>query len=355
MTEFFLNYGLFALKALTLVVFAGGLLALLAALVGGLVDRSSGGPTDYLEVTRLGDETRRHEEALQHAALPPGARHVAQKQKRNEKKREEKLEKNARKRGEAAPERARVFVLDFDGDVRATAVQSLRREITAVLSMATPQDEIVVRLESGGGLVHAYGLGASQLDRVRQKGIKLTVIVDKVAASGGYMMACVADQLLAAPFAVIGSIGVVAQLPNFHRLLRRHDIDFELFTAGEHKRTVTVFGENTDQGRDKFRKDLEDTHTLFKEFVATHRPEVAVDEVATGEIWYGRRAVDKRLIDGIGTSDDYLSQASVEREVLAVAFKHKQNLRDRLGTLAETTLDNVLTKWWTRAIQPPVG
>ena len=109
----------------------------------------------------------------------------------------------------------------------------------------------------------AYGLAASQMQRIRDKKLKLTVCVDKVAASGGYMMAVVADKIIAAPFAVLGSIGVLAQVPNFHRLLKKHDVDFEMLTAGKYKRTLTMFGENTDKGREKFQEDIEDTHVLF--------------------------------------------------------------------------------------------
>jgi serine protease SohB len=303
-------------------------------------------------VNRLGDETKRHRETLEEASLSPVARKAAEKAKKAAHKRDRKSEKKALKR-KVEPKRGRVFVLDFDGDLRATAVSSLRREITAVLSLAEKEDEVVVRLESGGGMVHAYGLGASQLDRIRQKGIKLTVIVDKVAASGGYMMACVATQLLAAPFAVLGSIGVVAQLPNFHRLLKKHDVDFELFTAGQYKRTVTVFGENTQEGREKFKKDIEETHGLFKEFVSQHRPSVSIEEVSTGEIWYGKQALDKGLIDGLMTSDDYLSRAAEEHEVLALRFKHRESLKEKLESSLESTVDRLLLRWWDRGVRAP--
>ena len=130
----------------------------------------------------------------------------------------------------------------------------------------------MVRLESGGGLVHGYGLAAAQLVRLKDAGLTLTVCVDKVAASGGYMMACVADKVVAAPFAVIGSIGVVSQLPNFHKWLKNHDVDYEMFTAGDYKRTVTVFGENDAEDRAKYQEELEQTHALFKHFVNTYRP-----------------------------------------------------------------------------------
>lgn len=244
-----------------------------------------------------------------------------------------------------ADTRPRVFVLDFDGDVKASEVSCLRREITAILSQAQPNDEVVVRLESGGGMVHAYGLASSQLQRIKDQGINLTICVDKIAASGGYMMACVANQLLAAPFAMIGSIGVVAQLPNFHRLLKKHDIDFEQITAGKHKRTLTLFGENTEQGREKFIEDVENVHQLFKAFVIQHRPQLNVEEVATGEVWFGQHALDKALVDKLITSDEYITNACESADVFTVEYIERQSLPEKLGISVQSALEGVLTKW----------
>jgi serine protease SohB len=224
-----------------------------------------------------------------------------------------------------------LFVLDFDGDIRASAVSGLRESITALMQVVEPEDEVLVRLESGGGMVHSYGLAASQLTRLRDAGVTLTVAVDKVAASGGYMMACVADRIVAAPFAIIGSIGVVAQVPNFNRLLKDKHIDFEMHTAGAYKRTLTLFGENTDEGRAKFREDLEDTHGLFKAFVASNRPGLDIDAVATGEHWYGSQALDLKLVDAISTSDDLmLAAARDERDVYTIATREPQGLLARV-------------------------
>jgi serine protease SohB len=212
-----------------------------------------------------------------------------------------------------------------------------------VLSVAEPEtDEVVIRLESGGGLVHSYGLAAAQLDRIRAKGIRLTACVDKVAASGGYMMACVADRIVASPFAILGSIGVVAQLPNFHRLLKKNDVDFEILTAGEHKRTMTVFGENTDKGRTKFLEDLEDTHVLFKEYVGERRPELDIAAVANGDIWFGSRALEVKLVDEIKTSDEYLIEACDKADVISVGFQRKRTLPEKLGLATSAALEHTV-------------
>ncbi|WP_315983159.1 protease SohB [Aliamphritea spongicola] len=239
-------------------------------------------------------------------------------------------------------------MIDFDGDIKASELEPMREEITAILTMATEKDEVVVRLESPGGMVHTYGLAASQLERIKRQGVPLTVCVDKVAASGGYMMACLADKIIAAPFAILGSIGVVAQLPNFHRLLKKYDVDYEVLTAGEYKRTMTVLGENTEKGREKFIEDLEDTHLLFKEFVGEFRPQVDLEKVATGEVWFGRRSLDVNLIDELQTSDEYLIAACQDADVFTVRYEYKKNLQERLSDMSIKTADSLLVRWLGR-------
>lgn len=232
----------------------------------------------------------------------------------------------------------RVFVLDFKGDIMATGVESLREEVTAIIGIAEPTDEVVVRLESPGGAVHSYGLAASQLARLREKSIPLTICVDKVAASGGYMMACVGTQIVAAPFAVIGSIGVVASMPNVHRLLEKHGVDYQDYTAGRYKRTVTVMGAVTDEGKAKLKEQLEETHDLFKEFIHTMRPGLDVEAVATGEHWYGTRAVDLKLVDKLVTSDDYLLERAKDARVFEVECERPRPLRERAASMAYAVL-----------------
>ena len=243
-------------------------------------------------------------------------------------------------------------MLDFHGDPRASQVEELRKAITAVLAVIRPdKDEIMLRLESPGGMVHAYGLAASQLARIRQQEIPLTICVDKVAASGGYMMACLGTKIIAAPFAYIGSIGVLLQLPNFNRLLKKKDVDFEMITAGEYKRTLTIFGENTDQGREKMTAEIQETHELFKDFVHEYRPVLDINQVATGESWFGKKALALNLVDEIGTSDEYIVNACKDADVYSVIYEKKKNLADRLSKSVENALDSSLMKWLHRSPQ----
>lgn len=348
--EFLGEYGVFLAKVVTLViailVVAGSLIAM------GMKQKKQ--PHGAIEVTHLNDEIDSMADALRSVTVGKEAQKQLHKDKKKQLKAEAKEEKKKAKSKEAqeAQEddaKKHIYVLDFDGDIKASGVDNMREEITSILSVINPErDEVVITLSSGGGMVHAYGLASSQIKRITDKGVHLTICVDKVAASGGYMMACVADKILAAPFAVLGSIGVIAQLPNFHRLLKKHDVDYETLTAGEFKRTLTMFGENTDKGREKFAEELEDTHLLFKEFVKANRPQLDVEAIATGEVWFGQRALEKNLVDELKTSDEYLMDACKEAEVYLVAYEYKKTLQERFSIGMHNTLDRLILTWWSR-------
>ncbi|EOV9548519.1 protease SohB [Cronobacter sakazakii] len=342
------EYGLFLAKIVTVVV----AIAIVIALIANLTQRKKA-QRGELRVTRLGEEYKDMKEEVAAALLDPHQHKQWHKNQKKKNKQEAKAAKARAKRGDAAPAgKPTLYVLDFKGSIDAHEVSALREEVTAVLAVAKPADEVLVRLESPGGVVHGYGLAASQLQRLRERQIPLTIAVDKVAASGGYMMACVANNIVAAPFAIIGSIGVVAQIPNFNRLLKRNDIDIELHTAGQYKRTLTLLGENTEEGREKFREDLNETHHLFKEFVHSMRPSLDIDAVATGEHWYGVQAKEIGLVDEISTSDDLIIARMAEREVVSLRYMQRKRLMDRFTGSAAQSLDRLLLRWWQRGQKP---
>lgn len=348
--EFLLDYGLFLAKIVTLVV---AVVVVISVIFGNSQKGKHGSERGHLEITPLNKQFDELKEAMMLATVSDAGQKLEQKRLQKEKKKQLAADKKSLKRSDVSKNkpRSKVFVLKFDGNISASAVTNLREEITAVLTHATSDDEIIVRLESGGGMVHSYGLASSQLDRIKKMNIPLTVCVDKVAASGGYMMACVADKILAAPFAIIGSIGVVAQMPNFNKILKKNDVDFELLTAGEHKRTLTMFGENTEKGREKFVEELEETHRLFKDYVSSRRPQVDIDRISTGEIWYGSNALGMHLIDDIKTSDEYLVSKVENSDVFEVSYVLKKKLHQKLGIAAEESADRLLVKWWQRLTQ----
>jgi serine protease SohB len=225
----------------------------------------------------------------------------------------------------------RLFVLDFKGDVMATQARGLSEEITAIIASADPKhDEVLIRLESPGGAVHAYGYASSQLTRLKDRGIKLTIAVDKVAASGGYMMACIGDRIFSAPFAVVGSIGVVAEFMNFNQVLQDLGIDYRQYTAGKYKRTVSAMGPITEDAESKFNKDLQHTHDMFKTHIATYRPDMDLEVLATGEHWYGLDAHKKGLVDEVGTSEDYILDSIGTREVLHLRYAPPRPFAERI-------------------------
>jgi serine protease SohB len=298
--EFLSQYGLFLLKCVTLVI-------AFLVLFGGIFSMSRK-PKPKLEITSLNE----HYDQLSSLMN------------------KEVLGNKPAKKKKSKTKKPTLYVLDFNGDIKASQVDQLRDEITAVLTIAKPTDEVLIRLDSPGGAVNGYGLAASQLHRIRDKNIPLTVSIDKVAASGGYLMACVANNIIAAPFAIIGSIGVVAQIPNFHRLLKKNNIDMELLTAGEYKRTLTLFAENTDKGRKKFQEDLEKIHTAFRDYVLVNRSQLNIDKVSTGEHWLAKDAFDLRLVDKLATSDEYLMEKMNDYQAFKLTIHAKASLMNKL-------------------------
>ena len=378
--EYLIQYGMFLAKAATIVVAIVLVIGAIAA-AGSRQRRAS--KRGEIVIERLNDHLEDLHDAVREEVIDPATLKLDNKARSKREKEEakaetkrakaeakdkakEKAKEKAKPKGEssqganaAIPEnkssndarlddapsrRKRIYVLDFDGDVAAEEVSSLREEITTVLSIAEPCDEIILKLESPGGMVHAYGLAASQLQRIKDAKIPLTICVDKVAASGGYMMACLADKLVAAPFAIIGSIGVVVQLPNFHKILKKNEVDYEVISAGEYKRTLSTFGEITDKGRAKVQEDVENIHEIFKQWVKSHRPIVDVSRVATGETWVGMQAKERYLVDELNTSDDVLVRACKDADVFEVSYKFKQTLQDKLGAAVEAGVARAANK-----------
>jgi serine protease SohB len=316
MSEFLFSYGLFIAKTITALI----ALVFAVAIITGSRKKEEDAE---LRITNLNDKYRNMKERVTQSIMDKKEFKQLSKQVAKD------LKKQQKSKVQGKPKR-KLYVLEFDGDIRASEVATMRDEITALLSVAQPQDEVLLKLDNSGGIVHEHGLAASQLQRIKNSKLNITVVVDKVAASGGYMMACVADKIVAAPFAILGSIGVLAQLPNFNRLLDKAGIDFEQHTAGEFKRTVTMFGKNTDKEREKLTLDLQATHALFRDFVSTHRPKLDIDKVATGEHWYGVQALELNLIDEIKTSDELLIDALEIYDIYEIKMHIKQGLQEKL-------------------------
>lgn len=337
--EFLTNYGLFLAKTLTFVV---AVLFLLAG-VAAIRQRQKQGDSGSFKLTNLNERHEANRERLERYVLPAKQFKARHKQRVKARKQQEKQNQG---------DNPRTYVIRFTGDLRASQVDGLREEVSTILAVARPgTDEVLVRLESGGGLVTAYGLAAAQLARLRSAGLHLTVAIDKVAASGGYMMAAVAEHILAAPFAIVGSIGVVAQIPNIHRLLQHHDVDIELITAGQYKRTLTILGENTEEGRQKFQSQINETHELFKNFLQTYRPSLDLGKVATGEYWFGTQALNLGLVDELVTSDEWIERQFSDRDVIEVQKMPANGLMKKLKGSVEHSAQQVLHRFWDQLRQ----
>lgn len=325
--EFLIEIALFLSKALIILV---SLLVVIGFIF--LMTQKSQGAKGQLQVEALNEKYKRLRNVIK-------ANLLGKKELKLDQKKEKKLAKSENK---ADKTQGRLFVLDFEGDIKASHVANLREEITSILTVASPGDEVLCLIESQGGMVHAYGLAASQLQRIKDHQLKLTASIDKVAASGGYLMASVADEIIAAPFAIVGSIGVVAQVPNIHRLLKKHDVDYQEYTAGNFKRTVSLLGKITPEGEEKFIEQLHDTHHLFQEFVSSHRPQLQMEQVATGEYWYGTRAKELGLIDRIETSDSYLMRSTKTHKVYKISYQNKKSLSDKLSQAMQAAATGML-------------
>ena len=397
--EFLAEYGMFLAKAVTVIV----ALAIVIGLIASAGQKNKKQAEGHIEVVNLSEEIREVQDDIQKEILDEYAYKLLHKERVKKEKAEQKekikqekkaakaakknkdknnavestadettpaekqvahadddsvemeTEQKADTKASSEPDsrdnKSRLFILDFDGDMEASAVENLREEISAVVSVAEAGDQVLLRLESPGGMVHAYGLAASQLARIKQAKLELIIAVDQVAASGGYMMACVADRILAAPFAVVGSIGVVAELPNFHRLLQHNKVDYEQHTAGEYKRTLTMFAQNSDKAREKFKQELEETHELFKQFISENRASLDLKKVATGEHWYGAQALELGLVDELGTSDDFILKKSMEGEVFRVRYEVRKPLSERLAFSVHSALEKTFLSLWQKSIE----
>ena len=344
--EFLIEYGMFLARVATILI---AIIIIVGVIASSGQKQKKIGKSGSISATRINDHINDLREVLRLSILDKDDIKAVHKEEKKTSKAELKEKKESIKKAKEAdenpPKKKRYFVLNFKGNIAADAVESLREEITAILSLATPDDEVVLRLESPGGMVHAYGLASSQLLRIKNRKIPLTICVDKVAASGGYMMACLADKLIAAPFAIIGSIGVLVQLPNFHRVLKKYEVDYEIISAGEYKRTLTNFGEITSKAREKVKDDVENIHDIFKTWVKEYRPSIEIDKIATGETWVGSQAKERYMVDELKTSDEYIVEACRDSEVFEIEYEFKKTIQEKFSSVLEESAAKLFSRW----------
>ncbi|CAB3976441.1 protease SohB [Candidatus Azoamicus ciliaticola] len=235
-----------------------------------------------------------------------------------------------------------LFILNFNGDINASDINNLKDILSILILNKKYVDEVLIKLTSNGGIVTNYGLAATQLKRLKNENINLTISIDTIAASGGYMMACVANKIIASHFSIIGSIGVLGIIPNINKMLNKNNIEIEYHTSGKYKKTLSVIGENTEIGRKKFIESLENTHFLFKNFVKENRSQINIDEIATGEYWYGIDALKLNLIDKIQTSDEYIMENLNNTKIYEIKLNEKTNIKNKIKENIHNILFNIL-------------
>ncbi|MFC4891968.1 protease SohB [Pseudofrancisella aestuarii] len=329
----FVDFFYFNLYLLAFIIAIAFILVIFFSLLAKSKEHQVKASKGKLELSKLGERYKKAQEYLMLEVLDK------KEYKEFRKEQKKKLSK------EDVGETKKIFVLTFKGDLQASQVESLREEVSSVLSIAKTMDEVIVRVDSPGGVVNGYGFAAAQLERIRQAGINLTVCIDQIAASGGYMMASVAHKIICSPFAIVGSIGVVGTVPNVRDMLKKHGVDVEMHTSGQYKRTLTTVGENTEEGREKFKEDLQNIHYLFKKHILTYRPNLDIEKVATGEHWFGKDALELGLVDKIQTYDDYIidyfRQDIDAYEISFVRKKDKGFIKSKLA-LIKRVFANIL-------------
>lgn len=211
-------------------------------------------------------------------------------------------------------------VLRFEGDTMATGRQDFARMVDEVLHNKERIQRVIVVVNSPGGGVSVYGQMFAGMERMRNAGVDVTACVDTYAASGGYLMSVPAQRIIAAPFAMVGSIGVVSEFMNFNKLLRRLGVEPMTITAGELKRTVTPLSEVTEENKAAYKAQLEAIHRQFIAVVKKYR-EVDADRVCTGNHWTAAESVELKLnlVDGLATSQEYLFEANQTEDLVTIS------------------------------------
>lgn len=240
--------------------------------------------------------------------------------------------------------RKTAVLLSFNGDINATEVIEFGRAVSMIVQMKDLVSEVYIIINSGGGVVNGYGLLASEIERLHYSEIETYALIDQVAASGGYMAACVANHVVAAPFAYIGSIGVVSEMPNFNQILSDNGINIEQHTAGKSKRTVTPLGKITDEDRNEFKKKLERIHRSFINHVSHYRNINDADEnknsiIFSGDYWIAEETVELELglVDEISTSQEFLLDKMKEYNIIEITFQENKTKKSKLSLLNSLT------------------
>ena len=237
------------------------------------------------------------------------------------------------------PDKSNLYYLEFEGDIQASEAAKLKQEILVCLQVAKPTDVFLILVESSGGSVSNYGDLYSVMEMIKKRGHTLWVAIDRVAASGGYLISLPADKIFATPFALIGSIGVLSEVPNFGGLLDKYGVKMEEYTAGERKMNISMFRENGEEQKEHHRKKLGKIHELFKAQLVKYRggliekKGVDIGELMEGDFWMGENAFELGLVDELKSSVEILLDEKDHFNILKVNYHNEPKMAGIMGML----------------------
>src|SRR3954451_13631614 len=194
---------------------------------------------------------------------------------------------------------------------------------------------VALLINSPGGSPTQSALVA---DRIRgladEHEVPVLAFCEDVAASGGYWLACAADEIYAHPTSIVGSIGVVSQSFGLEGLLQRIGVERRLYTAGEAKARLDPFLPEKPEDVAWLRGLQDQLHTMFRDWVVSRRGDrlASGTELFDGEVWTGARALELGLVDGLGTARGVLANRFPDAELVPV--EGRRTLLTRLGLAA---------------------
>jgi len=203
---------------------------------------------------------------------------------------------------------------------------------------------VALQINSPGGSPAQSSLIASRIRRLsEEKDIPVFAFVEDVAASGGYWLACAADEIYVDPSSIVGSIGVISAGFGFTDLIAKHGVERRVHTAGESKSMIDPFKPEQPKDVARLNNLLEDIHALFIDYVKSRRGAKLADNpnLYTGEVFIGQKGIDQGLADGIGHLVPTM-KAKFGEKVTFRKYGPKKSLMERFGAqVVSSTLANV--------------
>ncbi|WP_343192796.1 S49 family peptidase [Buchnera aphidicola (Taiwanaphis decaspermi)] len=224
--------------------------------------------------------------------------------------------------------KSNLYILDYNDKIKKNKIKKLREEISSIILVAKKNDEVLLRLENTSDIVYEYGLVIAQLQRLRKKGIKLIISIDKIVSNGGYIIACVADHISASPFSIIGPINIVVNIPNIDKYTQTSNLNNQLNDCNTFTK-LTLIKNNTKIYVNKIFNKLDIKKYIRNSFIKDMRPSLNLNKIFNQNYWIGENAINEKLIDSINTSDDILFSKKDTHNLLKIKYVYKSNIVEK--------------------------